>query len=160
MNSWMIPGFNIAVYKAGLASTQEDYETNARIGFETLDRLEMTLADHQRLYLLETPNPTEVDIKLYTTIERFDVIYQQHFKLMTRSIRHGYPRLGRWLKSIYWNVAGVKETTNFEHIKENYSKSHIDINPKSIIPLGPEPDVGPWTAADEAWYMQETAGLK
>ena len=71
-----MPGLNIGVYKAGFVSTQGDYEHNARIVFETLDRLEKLLADHQRLYLLETPNATEVDIKLYTTLVRFDVIYQ------------------------------------------------------------------------------------
>ena len=149
INSWMMPGLNTGVYKAGFASTQEHYEKNARIVFETLDRLEKMLADHQHLYLLATPNPTEVDTKLYTTLVRFDVIYQQHFKLMTRSIRHGYPLLNRWLKNFYWNLEGVKETTNFKHIKENYSKSHLDINPKSITPLGPEPEVEPWTEQDD-----------
>ncbi|KAK3178381.1 hypothetical protein OEA41_000516 [Lepraria neglecta] len=160
INSWMMPGLNTGVYKAGFASTQEDYEKNARIVFETLDRLEKMLADHRHLYLLATPNPTEVDTKLYTTLVRFDVIYQQHFKLMTRSIRHGYPLLYRWLKNFYWNLEGVKETTNFKHIKENYSNSHLDINPKSITPLGPEPEVEPWTEQDDEWWMEEIAGVR
>lgn len=58
----MISGLNIGVYKAGFASTQQDYEHNARIVFETFDRLEKILATHQRLYRLETPQPTEVDL--------------------------------------------------------------------------------------------------
>ena len=151
VNGWMMPNLNSGVYKAGFASTQEDYEKNCRLVFKTLDRLENMLAQDERLYVLGTREPTEIDIKLYTTAVRFDTIYQQHFKLMIRSIRHGYPRLNRWLKNFYWNVPGIKDTTNFKHIKENYSKSHIDINPKSITPLGPKPEVEPWTDDDERW---------
>ena len=145
VNSWMMPNLNNGVYKAGFANTQEDYETNCRIVFQTLDRLEKMAAESSTSYMLGTTQPTEIDIKLYTTLVRFDTIYQQHFKLMVRSIRHGYPGLNRWLKNMYWNVSGIKETTNFKHIKENYSKSHADINPKAITPLGPEPEVEPWT---------------
>jgi glutathionyl-hydroquinone reductase len=45
------------------------------------------------------------------------------------------------LKNLYWNVQGFRETTDFRHIKENYTKSHYDINPKGITPRGPYPDV-------------------
>ena len=145
VNSWMMPNLNNGVYKTGFANTQEDYEKNSRIVFETLDRLEKMAAESSTSYILSTPHLTEIDIKLYTTVIRFDTIYQQHFKLMVRSIWHGYPNLNRWLKNMYWNVPGVKATTDFKHIKENYSKSHADINPKAITPLGPEPDVEPWT---------------
>lgn len=155
VNKWMMPNLNSGVYKAGFADTQEDYDKNCRLVFETLDRLESMLAEHDGLYVLGTKQPTEIDIKLYTTLVRFDTIYQQHFKLMIRSIRHGYPRLNRWLKNFYWNLAGVKETTNFRHIKENYSKSHVDINPKSITPLGPEPEVELWTEEDESWKKKK-----
>ena len=150
VNSWMMPDLNNGVYKAGFAATQEDYNKACLNVFKTLDRLESMLYDHGNLYILVVGNqqqqqPTELDIKLYTTLIRFDAIYQQHFKLMIRSIRHGYPHLHRWLKHFYWNLPGVKFTTDFRHIKENYSKSHTDINPKGITPLGPEPDVEPWT---------------
>ena len=151
ISSWMMPNLNNGVYKAGFAKTQEDYERNCHVVFETLDRLENMFASQGSLFLLGTPHPTEVDIKLYTTLVRFDPVYQQHFKLMVRSIRYGYPRLNRWLRNIYWNVPGFKETTDFRHIKENYTKSHRDINPLSITPLGPEPPVEPWTEDDERW---------
>ena len=151
VSSWMMPNLNNGVYKAGFAPTQDVYEKNCLIVFETLDRLESMLAKEDCIFILGTPEPTEVDIKLYTTLVRFDAVYQQHFKLMIRSIRHGYPCLNRWLKNLYWNVPGVKETTNFKHIKENYTKSHVDINPKSITPLGPEPDIEPWTKSDQEW---------
>lgn len=147
----MMPDLNSGVYKAGFADTQEDYEKNCIIVFKTLDRLENMLAEHKEPYALPGPNMTEIDIKLYTTLVRFDAVYQQHFKLMLRSIRHGYPRLNRWLKNMYWNVPGVKETTDFKHIKENYTKSHKGINPLGITPLGPEPDVEHWTDEDEKW---------
>lgn len=152
VSAWMGPGLNSGVYRAGFADTQEDYEKNARMVFETLDRLEKMSKESGTLFVLGS-KMTTVDIKLYTTLVRFDVIYQQHFKLMLRSIRHGYPNLHRWLKDMYWNVPGVKETTNFRHIKDNYSRSHPGINPKSITPLGPEPEVEPWTAED-AYFRQ------
>jgi putative glutathione S-transferase len=48
-------------------------------------------------------------------------------------------------------VDGVKETTDFRHVKENYTKSHKDVNPKGITPLGPLPHIESWTEEDEAW---------
>src|SRR5260221_11005612 len=57
------------------------------------------------------------------------------------TIRHDYPQLHNWLKMLYWSVPGFKETTDFKHIKENYTKSHGDINPKAITPRGPYPDI-------------------
>lgn len=153
INSWMMPDLNEGVYKAGFAATQEDYDAHCPIVFQTLDRLENMLDDNRSLFLLGK-QITEVDIKLYTTLVRFDTIYQQHFKLMLGSIRHTYPRLHRWLKNMYWNVPGIRETTDFKHIKENYSKSHPDINPKAITPMGPVPDVEPWTAVDQIWKAQ------
>lgn len=155
INSWMSPDLNEGVYKAGFAPNQEAYDSAAVVVFETLDRLEKMLKEQNTVFIIPgTSHPTEVDIKLYTTLVRFDTIYQQHFKLMLKSIRHNYPSLNRWLKNLYWNVSGVKETTNFKHIKENYSKSHLDINPKSITPLGPEPGVEPWTEEDERWKRE------
>ncbi|MCJ1454581.1 hypothetical protein MMC28_004934 [Mycoblastus sanguinarius] len=151
INSWMMPGLNTGVYKAGFAATQEDYDKNCCVVFDALDRLESMLSSNSRLFIASLTQPTEIDIKLYTTLVRFDTIYQQHFKLMILSIRHGYPNLNRWLKHFYWKLPGVRETTNFKHIKENYSKSHVDINPKGITPLGPDPEVEPWTEEDEEW---------
>ena len=151
ISSWMIPDLNNGVYKAGFADSQSSYEQNARTVFRTLDRLESILSQFRKTspYLLR--QMSEIDIKLFTTLIRFDVVYQQHFKLMLRSIRHGYPHLNRWMKHIYWNLPGVRETVNFKHIKENYTKSHIRINPLGITPLGPEPEVEIWTEEDERW---------
>ena len=155
INSWMMPNLNLGVYKAGFAATQEDYDKHSTLVFQTLDRLENMLEDSKTVYVLGS-EISEVDIKLYTTLVRFDTIYQQHFKLMLGSIRHNYSRLNRWLKNLYWNVPGIKETTDFKHIKENYSKSHADINPKGITPMGPVPEVEPWTEEDEIWKLEHS----
>ncbi|KAL8716754.1 MAG: hypothetical protein Q9225_005946 [Loekoesia sp. 1 TL-2023] len=155
INSWMMPNLNTGVYKAGFASSQPDYETHTRTVFSTLDRLESHLTSHpSNLFILSPHRITEIDLKLYTTLVRFDTIYQQHFKLMIGSIRHNYPHLHRWLKHMYWKVPGVKETTDFKHIREGYSKSMVDINPKGITPLGPVPDVEEWTEEDERWRKE------
>ena len=151
IGSWMGPGLNSGVYRAGFAETQDEYEKGCRMVFSTLDRLESMLVDSNTILMLDNKILTTVDIKLYTTLIRFDAIYQQHFKLMIRSVRHGYPCLHRWMKNLYWNVPGIKETTNFRHIKENYTKSHAGINPKAITPLGPDPEVEKWTEEDERW---------
>ncbi|KAL8875619.1 MAG: hypothetical protein Q9198_006047 [Flavoplaca austrocitrina] len=158
ISSWMMPNLNSGVYRAGFATDQESYEKNCRIVFATIDRLESYLSDHPRNIYVLGPHITEIDLKLYTTLVRFDVIYQQHFKLMIGSIRHNYPHLHRWLKHMYWNVAGVKETTDFKHIKENYSKSHADVNPRAITPLGPDPNIERWTEEDEQWRKDREQG--
>lgn len=151
INAWMMPDLNLGVYKAGFAQTQDEYDQNCKVVFNTLDRLEAMLGDYKSIYVLPGDEMTEIDIKLFTTLVRFDTIYQQHFKLMNGSIRHSYPRLNRWLKHLYWKVSGVKETVDFKHIKESYSKCHPDINPRGITPQGPIPEVEPWTTADEEW---------
>lgn len=64
---------------------------------------------------------TELDIRLYATLIRFDTVYVQHFKCNLGTIRHDYPVLNAWLTHLYWKVPGFKETTDFKHIKENVS---------------------------------------
>jgi putative glutathione S-transferase len=56
-------------------------------------------------------------------------------------IRYSYPVLHNWLKHLYWDHEAFNETTDYKHIKENYSKSHTDINPKRITPVGPWPNI-------------------
>lgn len=82
---------------------------------------------------------TETDVRLYTTIARFDAVYVQHFKCNIRDIRSGYSALHKWVRHLYWDIPAFGETTEFEHIKKHYTKSHKQINPFSITPLGPEP---------------------
>jgi hypothetical protein len=79
----------------------------------------------------------------YVTLIRFDPVYVQHFKCNIRDVRGGYPRIHAWLRNLYWNHTAFKDTTNFLHIKNHYTRSHTQINPYSITPVGPLPDILP-----------------
>lgn len=93
-------------------------------------------------------------------------VYVQHFKCNIRDIRSGYPHLHKvrlfatfsplavvvkprlithqkWMRNLYWNHPAFKDTANFLHIKSHYTKSHTQINPFSITPVGPLPDILP-----------------
>jgi glutathionyl-hydroquinone reductase len=67
----------------------------------------------------------------------------QHFKTNIRDIRSGYPSIHRWLRHLYWDIPAFHDTTQFEHIKKHYTKSHGQINPFGITPGGPVPDILP-----------------
>ncbi|KAH0562332.1 hypothetical protein GP486_002975 [Trichoglossum hirsutum] len=123
-------------------TTQEAYEKNVKQLFISLDRVEAHLASGPGPYYFGSAI-TEADIRLYTTIVRFDVCYVQHFKTNFRDIRSGYPAIHRWLRKLYWDIPAFHDTTQFEHIKKHYTKSHTQINPFGITPLGPVPDILP-----------------
>lgn len=137
---WMGRDLNSGVYKAGFAANQEDYDKNVLPVFAALNKLEKIIAGNGGPFVLGK-ELTEVDIRLYCTAIRFDTVYVQHFKCNLGTIRHDYPQINNWMKNLYWNIPGFKETTNFKHIKENYTKSHYDVNPKAITPRGPFPDI-------------------
>lgn len=123
-------------------STQEAYTTAVTTLFTSLTRLESHLSTSQTPYLLSAPHPTEADIRLFTTLIRFDPVYVQHFKCNLRDIRSGFPNLHAWLRHLYWDYpAAFAATTQFEHIKRHYTRSHAQINPFGITPVGPVPDV-------------------
>ncbi|KDQ08593.1 hypothetical protein BOTBODRAFT_118302 [Botryobasidium botryosum FD-172 SS1] len=140
LNSWVYDAVNNGVYKSGFASTQEAYEAAVKPLFEALDKLESILTGKE--YLIGN-RLTEADVRLYTTIVRFDPVYHGHFKCNLGSIRHDYPAINKWLKNLYWKNAAFKDTTNFDHIKTHYYWSHTQINPKRIVPLGPKIDIEP-----------------
>ncbi|KAL8916502.1 MAG: hypothetical protein Q9208_008480 [Pyrenodesmia sp. 3 TL-2023] len=142
VNDWTYSDINNGVYKTGFAQTQEAYEKAIKPLFASLDRAEAHLAEHAAPYYFGK-SVTEADVRLYTTIIRFDPVYVQHFKCNIRDIRSGYPALHKWLRKLYWDVPGFGETTQFEHIKRHYTRSHKQINPASITPVGPVPDILP-----------------
>ena len=126
---------NNGVYRAGFATTQEAYEEACRALFAALDWLEERLS---RQRYLAGDGITEADWRLFTTLVRFDAVYDGHFKCNLRRIVD-YPNLSNYLRDLY-QVPGVAETVNMDHIKRHYYVSHATINPTGIVPLGPELD--------------------
>jgi len=111
-----------------MAKTQEAYEEAVNNLFASLDRAEKHLSSHPGPYYYGS-SITEADIRLYVTIIRFDPVYHIHFKCNIRDIRSGYPSIHKWLRVLYHDVPAFKDTTQFEHIKGHYMKSHLNINP-------------------------------
>lgn len=148
INTLVYDNINNGVYKTGFATAQGVYDSEVRNLFEHLDKIEKLLKDNQARdashKFLAGSELTEADVRLYTTIVRFDPVYHQHFKCNIRMIRHDYPYLDAWLRLLYWTIPGFKETTDFGHIKKHYTKSHIQINPTGITAVGPVPDIFPY----------------
>ena len=136
LNARIYDRVNNGVYKAGFATTQAAYEEAVRPLFATLDELDARLAT--RRYLCGGAL-TEADWRLFTTLVRFDAVYVGHFKCNLRRIAD-YPNLSGYLRDLY-QVPGIAETVNFEHIKGHYYGSHATINPTGIVPLGPVLDL-------------------
>jgi putative glutathione S-transferase len=159
---WLTSLICSGVYKAGFNSTQDGYDAAVVPLFAALNKLEALVHANGGPYILGD-TLTALDLLAYPTIVRFDAVYVQHFKTNLGIIRHDYPVLNNWLKGLYWHVEGFRESTDFLHIKENvslrfvvpgwrapgmradketqYTKSHKDINPLAITPMGPYPEV-------------------
>ena len=156
LNERIYPAVNNGVYRAGFATSQQAYEEAFDGLFEELDRLEQLLGANRYLtgeYL------TEADIRLFTTLIRFDAVYYGHFKCNLRRIAD-YPNLSNWLREIYqW--PGIAETVDFEHIKNHYYGSHKTINPTGIVPKGPAqaftaPHDREWLSGKGIWLKSQT----
>ena len=123
---------NNGVYRAGFATVQEKYEEAVRELFRTLDWLERRLRG--RSWLCGT-SFTEADVRLFTTLVRFDAVYYSHFKCNLRRLVD-YPNLWRYARRVY-ALPGVAKTVDMGEIKEHYYRSMKSINPTQIVPKGP-----------------------
>ena len=128
---------NNGVYRAGFAGTQDAYDSAIDDLFGALSRWDGELADRR---FLAGDRLTEADLCLFTTLVRFDQVYHTHFKCNVRQIRD-YDNLWPYLRDLY-QLPGVAETVNMNHIKEHYYTTHPDLNPKRLIARGPDLDFG------------------
>ena len=136
LNDFIYETVNNGVYRAGFATSQNAYERAAYGVFATLDAMEERLA--YRRYLFGN-DPVETDWRFFVTLIRFDAVYYGHFKCNLRRIVD-YPNLYGYLRDLY-QIDGVAQTVNFDHIKRHYYYTHDDINPTRIVPIGPIMDL-------------------
>ena len=135
INQHIYDTLNNGVYKAGFATTQPAYDSAVSALFETMDWLESHLSDN-RFLLGDTI--TEADWRLFPTLVRFDPVYHGHFKCSLRRLVD-YPTLWAYTRHLY-QMPGIKETVNFDHIRRHYHYSHTTINPHRIVPMAPALD--------------------
>ena len=132
-NERIYPAVNNGVYRAGFATTQEAYEEAYAELFATLDEIDGHLADNR---YLAGSRLTEADIRLFTTLIRFDAVYHGHFKC-NRQRLEDYDNIPGYIRDIY-QLPGVADTVDFDHIKTHYYASHRTINPTGVVPVGPD----------------------
>ena len=124
---------NNGVYKCGFAGDQESYEAAYDVLFARLDRLSERLTD--RRYLVGD-TITEVDIRLFCTLVRFDAVYHGHFKCNRQKLSE-MPVLWAYSRDLF-QTPGFGDTIDFDHIKRHYYEVHTDINPTAVVPKGPD----------------------
>ena len=135
VNARVYDTVNNGVYKAGFATTQDAYEEAVGPLFDSLDWLEERLS--RRRWLVGDAL-TEADIRLFTTLVRFDPVYHGHFKCNVRRIAD-YPALSGFTRDVY-QTPGIAGTVDLGHIKRHYYGSHRGVNPTGIVPVGPDID--------------------
>jgi glutathionyl-hydroquinone reductase len=135
LNAQIYDSVNNGVYRAGFARTQDAYEHAVLELFATLDELDARLADRRFLFGSE---PLESDWRLFTTLLRFDAVYQIHFKCSIRKVAE-YPNLWPYVRDLYqW--PGVADTVSFTEIRDHYYGTHGMINPVGLVAVMPALD--------------------
>ena len=125
---------NNGVYRCGFASAQDAYDSAYERLFAALDWLSDRLAD--RRYLMGD-TITEADVRLFTTLVRFDAVYHGHFKCNRQKLTE-LPVLWAYARDLF-GTPGFGDTVDFDHIKRHYYEVHRTINPSGVVPRGPEP---------------------
>jgi glutathionyl-hydroquinone reductase len=139
VNKLVFQDVNNGVYRCGFAGSQRAYDVAYRRLFARLDELSSVLA-MQRYLVGDTI--TEADIRLFTTLVRFDPVYHGHFKCNRQKLAE-MPVLWAYARDLF-QTPGFGDTVDFDHIKRHYYLVHRDINPTGIVPGGP--DLSNWLA--------------
>lgn len=129
---------NNGVYRCGFAGSQEAYDAAYARLFAALDALEARLAT--RRYLMGAAL-TEADVRLFTTLVRFDAVYHGHFKCNRQKLTE-FTHLWGYARDLF-QTPGFGSNVRFDEIKQHYYVVHTDINPLGIVPAGP--DLAGWT---------------
>jgi putative glutathione S-transferase len=124
---------NNGVYRCGFAGSQPAYEKAFSRLFDRLDQLSERLST-RRFLMGETI--TEADVRLFTTLARFDAVYHGHFKCNRHKLTE-MPVLWAYARDLF-QTPGFGDTLDFDHVKRHYYQVHRDINPTSIVPVGPD----------------------
>ena len=132
-NSWIYPSINNGVYRSGFAQSQQAYDKAVTELFDALDRVEDILS---RQDFLCGSVLTEADVRLFTTLIRFDAVYHTHFKC-NHKLMSQYQHIHRLMARVS-RMPGVAETIDLDHIRFHYYYSHRHINPTGIVPQGPD----------------------
>jgi putative glutathione S-transferase len=133
VNSWVYTEVNNGVYRCGFAGQQGSYDDAYDRLFAALDRLEDRLST--RRYLVGD-QITEADVRLFTTLVRFDPVYHGHFKCNRAKLTE-MPALWAYARDLF-QTPGFGDTVDFGQIKKHYYVVHHDINPTGIVPKGPD----------------------
>ena len=139
INDWVYPNINNGVYRSGFAQSQQAYDTAVHALFQHLDKADAILSTSRYLCGNQL---TEADIRLFTTLFRFDSVYHGHFKCNMKQLKD-YANLYGFLLELYQRD-DIRATCNEYHCKHHYYMSHAHINPTRIVPDGP---VQNWEAA-------------
>lgn len=133
VNAVVYRDVNNGVYRCGFAGSQSAYDAAYDQLFSRLDWLSERLAT-QRFLVGDTI--TEADVRLFTTLARFDAVYHGHFKCNREKLSE-MPVLWAYARDLY-QTPGFGDETDFDHIKRHYYEVHRDLNPAGIVPKGPD----------------------
>ncbi len=133
MNDFVYDNINNGVYKCGFATTQSAYDAAYDSLFSAIEYLE----DHfENNNFLVGDQITEADWRLFTTLIRFDAVYYVLYKC-NKSRLIDYENLHNYILRLF-EIPGIADTVNFDHIKRHYYISQVNLNPSQIVPRGPE----------------------
>jgi glutathionyl-hydroquinone reductase len=141
LNDWIHETINNGVYRVGFATSQSTYDAYILVLFESLDRLEMHLGEPGHAPYLFGEWVTESDVRLFTTLIRFDVVYYTLFKCNLKMVRYDYPRLHTWMRRLYWGYGATgdmggnvfRRTTLFDAVRICYPIRNIAWNREVLM---------------------------